>query len=72
MKIGIALSEPYKEDAKLFISPIDSNRLNMLELLFDPRAQFRILSCHVTPSLLLGFQRKCELKSNFLSFIFLS
>jgi len=55
---GIALSEPYKEDAKLFTSPIASNRLNVLELLFDPRAQFRILLCHVTPSLLLGFQRK--------------
>jgi hypothetical protein len=55
---GIAFSVPYKEDAKLFISPSASNRLKMLELHFETHAQFRILFCHVISSLLLGFQRK--------------
>jgi len=62
---GIALPESYKEDAKLFISPSASNRLNVLQLLFDPRAaQFRILFCHVAASILLGFQRKRSVSWN--------
>jgi hypothetical protein len=55
---GIALSEPYKEDAILFITPSASNRLKVLQLLFDPSTHFKIPFCHVISSLLLRFQRK--------------
>jgi hypothetical protein len=67
---GIELSEPYKEDAKLFISPSASNRLKVLDVTFRSQrtVQNTFLSRNIITFIKIPEKAECELKSKFMRF----